>query len=721
MTCASCVARVEGALKKIDGVAEASVNLATNSAHVTLSHPLPAGAFEEAVKNAGYAAHVARSTDQKELDTNRVERTNQLKSQFLVAAPIAVVIMGLSMSPMAGINIVDAWTSNLLQWIGATIVLIFSGRSFFQIALRLLRHRTSDMNTLVAVGAGTAWIYSTVILATSAGHMHGAHTYFDTATAIVAFVILGKWLEARATSHTSDAMRHLLSATPTVAHCVIKAGSLPMDIPIENVRVGDLLLVRPGENIPVDGSITDGTATVNESLLTGESLPVEKSTGAHVIGGTLNAQSSFTMRADRVGADTMIAQIVRIVRDAQGSKAEIQGVVNRVAAVFVPSVIALSLVTLFGWLIVGAALAGALTNAIAVLIIACPCAMGLATPTAIMVAAGRGAELGLLIRDARALELGAKVSMVMFDKTGTLTAGALTVTDVFCASSSHTAQEVLGIAASVELHSEHPIAGAITRRATKDGSSIHQAKNFVAAMGGGATAIVDNLPVIIGSSRLLESMGVDLSPVREIAEQGARQGMTPVFLAVNGLVIGGLSVADSIRPESAEAVRELTAMNIRTALVSGDHQVSVDAIAHQTGITDSHAGVLPADKERIVREAQVHAVVAFVGDGMNDAPALARADVGIAMGAGTNVAMETADVTIMHNDLRTVALYLKLSRHTMRIVHQNLYWAFGYNLVGIPVAALGLLNPSIAAAAMAMSSVSVVTNSLRLTRFGKKH
>lgn len=720
MTCASCVARVEKALRKVDGVDGAVVNLATNTATVKLSHAVPPESLENAIEDAGYAARVAFDADQNANDAARAKETAILKRRLLTAAPLAALVMILSMAPMAGIVLMDERSSNIIQWIAATTAIVVAGGPFFAIAFKLLRHRTSDMNTLVAVGTGAAWIYSSVMTFFPGEHAHGVHTYFDTATAIIAFILLGRWLEARAKSHTGDAIRALLATTPPVAHRVEAPGAPAQDVPTGSVRRGDLLLVRPGEYIPVDGRIVDGAATVDESMLTGESIPVEKTRDAVVTGGTLNANTSFVMRAERVGAATVLSQIIRTVREAQGSKAPIQGVVDRVAAVFVPVVIGVALVTFIGWMIAGAASGVALVNAIAVLIIACPCAMGLATPTAIMVATGRGAEMGILIRDAGALERARNISLVMFDKTGTLTTGTLTVTDIVPLFPGGTIDAVLAIAAAVESHSEHPIARAIARRATGASVVLPPANSFVAHAGGGAVAIIDASPITVGSQRFLSERGIDITPANTQIAQLASEGKTPVLVARDTLLIGLIAVADRARPEASSTVRALGALGIGTAVVSGDHAVTVEAFARSIGIATFHAGVLPGDKARVVREARdAGRIVAFVGDGINDAPAISTADVGIAMGTGTDIAMETADITIMRSDLRGLLALIHLARRSMRIIRQNLFWAFAYNTIGIPIAALGLLNPVIAAAAMAMSSVSVVSNSLRLARHGR--
>jgi Cu+-exporting ATPase len=585
------------------------------------------------------------------------------------------------------------------------------------------------MDTLVTLGTGAAYGYSLVVtllpeVVTRAGLSH--ETYFDSASVIIGLILLGRWLEARARSRAAGAVRTLLALRPATAR-VLQEGS-ELDLPVDKVAVGDMLRVRPGDRVPVDGVVLQGASAVDESILTGESMPVDKGVDDRVIGGTMNASGSFVMRAERVGADTALAQIVRLVEGAQASKPPIQRLADRVTGWFVPAVLAIAAVTALAWLLLGPEprLTHALTSAIAVLIIACPCAMGLATPTAIMVGTGRGAERGILVRDGAALEVAERVSAVVFDKTGTLTEGRPQVVGVMPAGAVDS-DGLLRLAAAVERGSEHPLAEAIVRRAEARGIELPAAEGFEALAGMGARARIEGHTVVLGSAPLIAEAGTDAGPLRDEADASAAAGETCVWVACDGVLIGLVTVADAVKPRAAEAVRRLQASGMQVWMITGDRRATAESIGRAVGIGPERilAEVLPGAKAERIEELQAAGhVVAMVGDGVNDAPALAHADLGIAIGTGADVAVEASDVTLVGDDLGSVPAALGLSRATMRTIRQNLAWAFGYNILLIPVAAgllfpvAGLLlTPALAAAAMALSSVSVVTNSLRLRAF----
>lgn len=703
MHCASCVARIEKSLKKVAGVAEANVNLATNRASVVYdpAQATPA-ALVAAVEKAGYgAAEVTPDRPQKAPATG----WDAALVSLIGAAILTVPVLLISMSRMGG-------HSSGLEWVFAvlTAFVVFGfGRSFFAGAWSALRYGgAATMDTLVALGASASYFYSLAELIWAARPA----VYFETSATIVTLILLGRWLEARAKRRAADSLHSLMALAPRTARRVTASGE--QDVPLESVRVGDTLRVRPGEKLAVDGAVLEGASAVDESLLTGESLPVEKAAGDAVIGGTVNTSGSLLYQATAVGADTALAQMVRLVEDAQGSKAPVQRLADRVSAVFVPAVLGVALVTFLVWFFaLHAGIAGALTPAVAVLVIACPCALGLATPTAIMVGTGRGAALGILIKNGEALERAHSVRRVVFDKTGTLTEGHPALTDVVVLGSLNRS-ELLGLAAAAERGSEHPVAAAIVAGAE---GLTGRAETFTSIAGGGVRARVEGREVVIGTPALLEDAGITV-PSAARAEMARREaeGKTAVLVAVDGTVVGLLAVADTVRPGAREALARLQGMGISVALLSGDSERVAQAVASQVGIKEVAAGVKPAGKAEAVKQWQGggHQTVAMVGDGVNDAPALAQADLGIAMGRATDAAMEAADITLLRADLSGVADALLLSRRTMQIIRQNLFWAFIFNVIGIPLAASGLLNPMLAALAMAFSSVTVVTNSLRL-------
>ncbi len=739
MTCASCVNRIERFLSRTPGVAEASVNLATERATV-LVDPALAGRDElvKAVEAAGYdvraerpaptsAGAPARGLD-AELAGEDVERDRAqrlLLVQSLVAIGAALAFMALMFGDVGALGMT---TVNRLLILPATFVQAWSGGRFYRAAWRAGRHGSATMDTLVAVGTTAAWGYSAFVTLWPEVVMDAGIepiTYYDSAAIIVGLVLLGRWLEGRAKGRTTDAIRRLVGLQPATARRI--RDGVEADVDLAVVEAGDLLRVRPGDRVPVDGLVVDGVSAVDESMLTGEPVPVTKRPGDEVIGATVNTTGAFVMRATRVGRDTALARIVELVQRAQGSKAPIQHLADRISEVFVPAVLVLAAVTFAGWMALGPEprLTYALTAFIGVVIIACPCAMGLATPTAIMVGTGRGAEAGMLVRGGEALEAAGRVDTVVLDKTGTLTAGRPAVTAVAPAGGTDE-RNVLRVAASLEQGSEHPLGEAIVRAAGDRGLELSDPAAFEAIPGRGVSGTVDGAPILVGSVALLREHGVDPDAIVAIADRIARDGATAVAVAIGGTAAGVLAIADPIKPESREAVAGLRAAGHDVWLLTGDARATADAVARTVGIAPDRvvAEVLPADKDAVVARLQGEGRrVAMVGDGINDAPALARADLGVAIGTGADVAIEASDVTLVGGDPRLVGTAIRLSRATTRVIRQNLFWAFAYNVVLIPVA-MGVLyptfgitiNPAFAAVAMALSSVSVVTNSLRLRR-----
>jgi Cu+-exporting ATPase len=729
MSCASCVARVEDAVRGVDGVIEASVNLAREQAAVEYIPGVAAPeALRRAIREAGYEPlGFEEGTVDREAERHERE-LHDLRTRLIGAAVLSLPILWGSL-PHMGVQI---WAPALLhswvvQFLLASPVQFWAGWRFYRGTWAALRHGTADMNTLIAVGTSAAYLYSaaaTFVPQWFTGAGVRPSVYFETAAIIIVFILLGRYLEAKAKGRTSEAIRRLVGLQARTAR-VVRDGT-EADVPVEDVAVGDTVVVRPGEKIPVDGIVLEGFSTVDESMITGESMPVEKAAGSEVIGATINRTGTFRFRATRVGRDTALAQIIRLVEEAQGSKAPIQRLADRVAAYFVPAVIAIALVTAAVWLAFGPqpALTYALLNFVAVLIIACPCALGLATPTAIMVGTGRGAEAGILIRGGEALETAHKITAVVLDKTGTLTRGQPSVTDVVPADGFDEAS-VLRLAASAERGSEHPIGEAIVARARGDGIVLSDASEFEALPGHGIRATVEGRRVLAGNAALMERHGIRLDGLAGRQDELANQGKTPMLAAVDGRLAGVIGVADTLKPNSHQVVAALHRMGLRVVMLTGDNRRTADAIAKQVGVDEVLAEVRPDEKASHIEALQQQGhTVAMVGDGINDAPALARADLGVAIGAGTDVAIESAGIVLIGDDLRGVLSAITLSRRTMRTIRQNLFWAFAYNVALIPVAAgvlypfTGvLLNPVLAALAMAASSVSVVTNSLRLRAF----
>jgi P-type Cu+ transporter len=769
MTCAACSARVQRALQKQEGVREAAVNLMVNNATVTFDpSTTSAERLVEVIRETGYDAELPSPeqnafAEQEAHDRARDSEFRELRLKSIVSLVAAVIGMIVTMPVMAAhaahaehggmgmvdpfmrwsMRVIDPWVEWAFPWLYTidplilTYVLLamtafimgWAGRHFYTRAWAAFRHHSADMNTLVATGTGAAFLFS--LAATFFPDFFIARgvapdVYYEAVLFIVALILVGNTFEARAKRETSAALRKLADLRPKTAR-VLRDGA-EADVPVEEVRQGDTILVRPGERIPVDGEVISGGSAVDESMLTGESLPVEKGPGDTVIGGTINRTGAFRYRATRLGADSVLSQIVKLMREAQGSRAPIQRLVDRVTGVFVPISISIAIATFVIWFVAvdAAPLVRAFAAAVAVLIIACPCAMGLAVPTAVMVSTGKGAEMGILIKGGEALQRARDVSTVVLDKTGTVTEGRPAVTDLVLAPGSGRSEaEFLRLVASLESSSEHPLAESIVTHAREQELELEHAESFDSVTGRGAVGVVAGSALAIGNVALMADYAVDPAPLRAEAERLAESGKTPMYVAIDGALAGLIAVADPIKPTSRAAIRRLQRMGLEVVMLTGDNRRTAEAIAREAGVPRVVAEVLPEGKVAEVRRLQQGgAVVAMVGDGINDAPALAQADVGIAVGTGTDIAAEAGDVVLMRGDLAGVADAIALSRRTLRIMKQNLFWAFVYNALAIPVAAgvlypvFGLLlSPILASAAMAFSSVSVVSNSLRLRRF----
>jgi len=725
MTCAACVSAVEKELAHLDGVFDAKVNLASEKATVSYLPTLTGfDVFSNAVEGAGYEASLISDSFRDSEKEDREKDYRDIKKRFLLSTLLSFFVM------TGSVFDIPLLSGHIVLFVLATPVQFWSGLRFHKAALNAMKHFTTNMNTLITVGTFAAYGYSTFVtffpqMIEASGI--AAHVYFDTSTMIITLILLGRMLEARAKGKTSEAIRKLADLGARSATIVVNGTE--KSVPIEEVKPGDMLLVKPGEKIAVDGEIIDGYSSIDESMLTGESIPVDKRTGDEVYGGTINLSGSLRFRALKVGKEMFLAQIIKLVEEAQGSKAPIQRLADKVASVFVPVVISLAIITFLLWFFLGPepSFIMAMMNFIAVLIIACPCALGLATPTAIMVGTGKGAESGILIRDAQALESACRINAVILDKTGTITLGKPKVTDIIPSEGRNTA-DVLSLAASAERMSEHPLARAIVEKADELKASSRAIESFEAMPGGGIKAEFHQdgrkSRLFIGNEQYLEDNGINLAPMREKIVALMEEAKTVVLSGVDGELHALFAISDIIKDDSPEAIQQLSGMGSEVIMVTGDNEKTAGAIARIAGIKRYLAGVLPDRKAAAVSQVRGEGkFVAMVGDGINDAPALAEADVGIAIGTGTDIAIEASDITLIKGSLRSVVDAIKLSRLTMKTIKQNLFWAFFYNVIGIPVAAgilylFGgpLLNPMIASAAMAFSSVSVVTNSLRLRK-----
>ncbi len=731
MSCASCVNRVEAALKKIPGVLDASVNLSTERAHVSYIPELVN--FEKlttAVTDSGYEAVIVSGRESEDFERKEREKNyKRLFGKMVFSAVFSIIILFGSLSDVfTFLNAVPEQTRWILLFILTTPVLIYSGSQFYTGAWKALTHRAADMNTLIAIGTGAAYIYSVVAtFFPSFLPENMRNIYFDTTAIIITLILVGRVLEARAKGRTSEAIKKLMGLQAKTAR-VVRNGK-EIDLPIEQVLVGDIVVVRPGEKIAVDGVIVKGTSSVDESMITGESIPVEKNVGSEVIGATINKTGSFQFRAIKVGKDTALAQIIRMVQEAQGSKAPIQRLADIISGIFVPIVIAIAILAFVVWFDFGPepALTYALITFVTVLIIACPCALGLATPTSIMVGTGKGAENGILIKGGEALETAHKIQGIILDKTGTITIGEPKVTDVI-AYNGFDENDILSLAAAVEKGSEHPLGEAIYKSAEEKSMTITEASSFKAIPGHGVEALVNDVKVQLGNLKLMQEQNINTDSAKDQLIALADEGKTPMLVAFDHKLAGIIAVADTLKKDSQQAIQTLHRMGLEVVMITGDNRRTAEAIARQAGVDRVFAEVLPEEKANHVKQLQLEGkIVAMVGDGINDAPALAQADVGIAIGTGTDVAIEASDITLIKGSLTSVAHAIQLSKATMRNIKQNLFGSFIYNTLGIPIAAgtlypfIGLLlSPIIASAAMAASSVTVVSNALRLRRFKVK-
>lgn len=714
MHCGSCVARIEqGLLKELPQIASVNVNLATGQALV--EGPIEPDRIMQVVKELGYEIQ-PHQTDQASTKSGNAHpesvhsSTQEAFRRLMVAITLSVPVLLIHM-----LNLHFAG-SDWLQLILTTPVLFYSGREIFSMAFRLALRFESNMDTLIAMGSGIAWLYSTVLLFMPGPHSHDL--YFETAAIILTLILLGRYLEARARRHAGEAIQSLMALQPESAMVQEGDGTF-REKPVAEIMPGDLVMVRPGGAIPLDGEVTDGESTVNESMLTGESMPVLKKPGDTVFGATVNQEGNLLIRVTRAGDDTVLSRMIALIERAQSGKPPIQKLADRIAGIFVPVVLVIALVTYLGWLLGGYGMEAGLRAAIAVLVISCPCALGLATPVAVQVGLGRGAEEGILIRDTEGLELARKLSILVLDKTGTLTEGQPSVT-AFCNLTELPDEQCLRWAGALESRSEHPLSKAITRYAQENGADWREAEvtNFKSRTGAGILGQVDGKRLIIGKPSFLADNGIQVATLGPKMSKIAEKGQTPVLLAINEKPAGYFVIADPLKPQAPQAIQELRRLGILPVMLSGDRQETAVAVGREAGLNEKEifANVSPEEKLGKIRELQETGVVGMVGDGINDAPALAQADVSIAMGTGTDIAMQTAQITLVQGDILRAVQAIRLSRRIMRVIHQNLFWAFFYNVIAIPVAALGLLNPMIAAGAMAISSITVVLNSLRLRR-----
>lgn len=728
MSCSSCANRLERLVQKLEGVEAASVNFATEKLTVKLNADVIGyNQLKEATQSAGF--ELLTDEEIKQQPTKEVSEAHRLFKRFMISLIFSVPLLIISMGHMVGLplpHMIDPMRNPLnfgLIQLVLTLPVVFTGYKFYQVGIKNLVQLSPNMDSLVAIGTLTAFLYSLFgIYQISQGDAHYAmHLYFESAAVILTLITLGKYLEAVSKGKTSQAIKALMGLAPKTA--TVERKGVELEVPIEEVMVGDLVLVKPGEKLPVDGEIVEGMTAIDESMLTGESIPVEKTVGSQVIGASLNKTGFIKYKATRVGRDTALSQIVKLVEDAQGSKAPIAKMADIISAYFVPIVMGLAVISSLLWKVSGESDVFALSIFISVLVIACPCALGLATPTAIMVGTGKGAEYGVLIKGGEALEMTHRLQTIVFDKTGTITEGKPKVTDVLALSLSE--EQLLSYAASAEKASEHPLGEAIVREAQDRGYALCELESFHAMIGRGIEGVILGQKLLIGNLKLMVEHQIDVSSLQEKTDELAYEGKTPMYMAIDGELAGVIAVADTVKESSKKAIETLHQMGIQVAMITGDNQKTADAIARQVGIDLVLAEVLPADKANEVKKLQQSGrKVGMVGDGINDAPALAQADIGIAIGSGTDVAIESADIVLMKSDLMDVSTAIRLSKATILNIKENLFWAFAYNVLGIPVA-MGvlhlfggpLLNPMIAAAAMSLSSVSVLLNALRLRKF----
>ena len=728
MTCSACANRVERVTQKIEGVELAVVNFATEKLTIKLDADVASyGQVKAAVEKAGF--QLVSEEDTIKGEEKKHDEASKLLIRFIISLIFALPLLIISMGHMVGMPLphlidpmMNPFNFGIVQLI-LTLPVVMAGYKFYQVGIKNLIQLSPNMDSLIAIGTLTAFFYSVfgIYKITQGDASYAMHLYFESAAVILTLITLGKYLEAVSKGKTSQAIKALMGLAPKTA--TIERNGRELEVPIEEVVVGDLVLVKPGEKLPVDGEVIEGSTAIDESMLTGESIPVEKTVGSLVIGASINKTGFIKYKATKVGRDTALSQIVKLVEDAQGSKAPIAKMADIISAYFVPIVIGLAILSSVAWLLAGETGVFALSIFISVLVIACPCALGLATPTAIMVGTGKGAEYGVLIKGGEALETTHKLSTLIFDKTGTITEGKPKATDIVTTNLSE--EQLLIYAASAEKGSEHPLGEAIVRAAIDRGYQLCELESFNAIPGHGIEVGIQGKQMLLGNKKLMIEKTIDVSSLSETSDQLAYDGKTPMYMAIDGQLAGIIAVADTVKESSKKAIETLHQMGIKVAMITGDNQKTADAIARQVGIDLVLAEVLPADKANEVKKLQETGVkVGMVGDGINDAPALAQADIGIAIGSGTDVAIESADIVLMKSDLMDVSTAIKLSKATIRNIKENLFWAFAYNVLGIPVAMgllhlLGgpLLNPMIAAAAMSLSSVSVLLNALRLRRF----
>jgi len=728
MTCASCVARVEKSISKIEGIRNVVVNLASEKATFEIDDgDTSLKQIKNAVEDAGYKIDFSSLSDIKDKTTanknNQIvdEYYKDLKKDFLIALIFTIPVFLISMGMMwenfhSVINLSEDYINKILFLLTIPVIFI-SGSRFFKIFINNLKHLTADMNSLVAIGSGSAFIYSTIITLFPELFFDSAinsHTYFETAAVIITLILMGRLLESTAKSKTNLAIKKLIELTPQTV--LIKRENVEKVISINELSLGDTVIVKPGGRIPADGKVIKGSSTVDESMITGESRPIEKTIDSKVIGGTINKNGSFEFNVTSIGADSILGQIIKMVEEAQGSKAPIQKLADKIAGVFVPVIIGIAIITFIGWFFFGSAgFSSSLLNFVAVLIIACPCALGLATPTAIIVGTGKGAREGILVRNAESLELAHKLNTIIFDKTGTITSGKLKVTAIH--SNSIDEKELLSLVVSLEQNSEHPIANAIVKYGKDESIKFESASDFESLTGSGVKGQVKGKELIIGTESLMSKYAVNTKNFDSILNQNSEVGKTLVFISIDKELKGLLVLEDETKSNSEDVISKLKEMKLKTVLLTGDNKQVAKNISEKIGFDEYKAEVFPDEKLKVISDFQNNGkIVAMVGDGINDAPALVQSNVGIAMGNGTDIAIESGDIILMSGDLSGVAKAIRLSKLTLATIKQNLFWAFIYNVVGVPLAALGFLNPMIAAIAMSFSSVSVVTNSLRLKR-----